>query len=481
MSRNTSSLRVIAAALLSAILPGLGAAVLLRRRDWWALCGLFAGSAATALAFYRSMTRRELLHLAFSPKALLALAVVAVVFGTLHAWSVLSSASDLTWRRQWPTRLFSCVLALSLLSGYSWVSSLALSQRDLVQSVFTSKIAPVATSSDNGTRADAVLAATPEARLHKGVMTFLLLGGDGGKGRWSRRTDTMIVVRADLDTGALAFVSVPRNLVGLPFPEGKLRDAYPNGFNDLANAVYVRVSAQPELVGAVKEPGLEALRIGISELTGWHIDHYLLVDMVGFVNMVNALGGVDLTATANILPTGELPGSTRQVGGFKKGQQVHLDGEQALAYVRSRTGSSDYARMKRQRCVVSQLLHQADALTLLSNLDDLQRIALENVITDVPLTEVPNLIDVLSLLQSSKAKSLLLAPPVMHPSRWELSDVRQLVADTWTAAQTSKAAPLTTLFQPTTTTTVVPTGVSSTTNPQKQESAVEDLALACAG
>jgi LCP family protein required for cell wall assembly len=311
-------------------------------------------------------------------------------------------------------------------------------------------------------------------------MTFLLLGGDGGKGRWSRRTDTMIVVRADLDTGALAFVSVPRNLVGLPFPEGKLRDAYPYGFNDLANALYVRVSARPELVGPVKEPGLEALRIGISELTGWEIDHYLLVDMAGFVNMVNALGGVDLTATSDILPTGKLPGSTRQVGGFKKGQQVHLDGEEALAYARSRTGSSDYARMKRQRCVVSALLHQADTMTLLSNLDDLQRIALENVITDVPLSEVPDLLDVLSLLQSSKATSLLLAPPVIRPSHWDPAYVRTLVADTWAAAQAGGTVASEKLF---TTTTSAPLRSTTTTiaDGSGSEQAVEDLALACAG
>jgi LCP family protein required for cell wall assembly len=247
----------------------------------------------------------------------------------------------------------------------------------------------------------------------------------------------------------------------------------------LANALYVRVSARPELVGTTKEPGLEALRIGISELTGWQIDHYLLVDMAGFVNMVDALGGVDLTATANILPTGKLPGSNRQVGGFKKGQQVHLDGEQALAYARSRTGSSDYARMRRQRCVVSALLHQANTLTLLSNLDDLQRIALENVTTDIPLSAVPSLIDVLSLVQSSKATSLLLAPPVIKPSQWDLSYVRQLVAAAWDEAQNgvpSSAPPTTT--RPSTTS--APTANTEAPGKQAPDAAVEDLALACA-
>jgi LCP family protein required for cell wall assembly len=479
MSRKPSTLRAFVATLLSALLPGLGPAALLRRRDWWALCGLFAGTAVTALAFYRTMTRRELLQLAFSPRALLVMAIAAVVLGTLHSWSVVASTSELSWRRQWPARLFACVLAVSLLTGYSWASSLALTQRNLVNRVFASNTPSLEGTSSQSTNTAAALATSPEARLRKGVMTFLLLGGDGGEGRWSRRTDTMIVVRADLDSGALAFVSVPRNLVGLPFPEGKLRDAYPNGFNDLANALYVRVSARPELVGTTKEPGLEALRIGISELTGWQIDHYLLVDMAGFVNMVDALGGVDLTATANILPTGKLPGSNRQVGGFKKGQQVHLDGEQALAYARSRTGSSDYARMRRQRCVVSALLHQANTLTLLSNLDDLQRIALENVTTDIPLSAVPSLIDVLSLVQSSKATSLLLAPPVIKPSQWDLSYVRQLVAAAWDEAQNgvpSSAPPTTT--RPSTTS--APTANTEAPGKQAPDAAVEDLALACA-
>jgi LCP family protein required for cell wall assembly len=286
----------------------------------------------------------------------------------------------------------------------------------------------------------------------------------------------MIVVSADLDSGAIAVVSVPRNLVGLPFPEGKLHDAYPHGFPGLANAVYVGVSARPDLVGNAPEPGIEALRIGISELLGWHIDRYLLVDLDGFVNVVDALGGLDITVTTNVQPTGKLPGSQRQVGGFKKGERVHMDGEQALAYARSRTGTSDYARMRRQRCVVSQLFQHVDPVSVLTHFADLQQIAQKNVLTDVSVSEIPSLLDVVGLLQRSRPTSVVLAPPVIQPSSWDAAYVRSLASQAWDKAVLAAASQP----QPPSTTSAVVSPTSRTTGTTTAP-AVEDMVEACPG
>jgi LCP family protein required for cell wall assembly len=281
----------------------------------------------------------------------------------------------------------------------------------------------------------------------------------------------MIAVSADLDSGAIAVVSVPRNLVGLPFPEGKLREAYPYGFPGLANAVYVGVSARPDLVGNAPEPGIEALRIGISELLGWQIDRYLLVDLAGFVNVVDALGGLDITVTSNVQPTGKLPGSQRQVGGFKKGERVHMDGEQALAYARSRTGTSDYARMRRQRCVVSQLFQNVDPISVLTHFGELQKIAQNNVITDVSASEIPHLLDVVSLLQRSHPTSVVLAPPVIQPSSWDAAYVRALASQAWEKAVLKASG----------TVTVSPTTLVQTSTPPRTTTpaAIEDMSEAC--
>ena len=213
-------------------------------------------------------TRTELLRTVFDTRRLLVVGVALLILGSLHAWSIVDAVAGFSWRRKWPSRLTAGMLSASVIVVYALGAGAAFSQRQTIENVFHGprNVQPVAAGPDSSAyeTTDAPSATKPLL----GRMTFLLLGGDAGKGRWSRRTDTMIVVSADLDSGAIAVVSVPRNLVGLPFPEGKLHDAYPHGFPGLANAVYVGVSARPDLVGNVPEPGIEALRIGISELLG---------------------------------------------------------------------------------------------------------------------------------------------------------------------------------------------------------------------
>ena len=76
------------------------------------------------------------------------------------------------------------------------------------------------------------------------VSTILLLGGDAGPGRSGLRTDSMILVSVHRPSGRAALISVPRNLEHLLFPPGTpLAQRYPNGFDDIANAVYPRVSS----------------------------------------------------------------------------------------------------------------------------------------------------------------------------------------------------------------------------------------------
>lgn len=434
MKRISKSRRALLSAALSTFVPGLGVALVQKRRGWWALTGLSAGVALIAAAWIMTRTRTELLRTVFDTRRLLVVGVALLILGSLHAWSIVDAVAGFSWRRKWPSRLTAGMLSASVIVVYALGAGAAFSQRQTIENVFHGprNVQPVAAGPDSSAyeTTDAPSATKPLL----GRMTFLLLGGDAGKGRWSRRTDTMIVVSADLDSGAIAVVSVPRNLVGLPFPEGKLHDAYPHGFPGLANAVYVGVSARPDLVGNVPEPGIEALRIGISELLGWQIDRYLLVDLDGFVNVVDALGGLDITVTSNVQPTGKLPGSERQVGGFKKGERIHLDGEQALAYARSRTGTSDYARMRRQRCVVSQLFQNIDPVSVLTHFVELQQIAQNNVLTNVSTSEIPHLLDVVSLLQRSHPTSVVLAPPVIQPSSWDADYVRALASQAWDKA-----------------------------------------------
>jgi anionic cell wall polymer biosynthesis LytR-Cps2A-Psr (LCP) family protein len=89
---------------------------------------------------------------------------------------------------------------------------------------------------------------------------------------------------------------------------------------------------------------------------GVDVDHYVRVDLVGFVRIVDAMGGVDLDVP-NALIDYEYPTydyGTRVVE-FAAGPQ-HMDGEAALAYARIRHGSSDFQRAERQQLVVQAII-----------------------------------------------------------------------------------------------------------------------------
>jgi anionic cell wall polymer biosynthesis LytR-Cps2A-Psr (LCP) family protein len=80
-----------------------------------------------------------------------------------------------------------------------------------------------------------------------------------------------------------------------------------------------------------------------------------------------------------------------QMTRIESGSQ-HLDGDQALAYARARYGSSDYARMGRQRCILAAMARDADPLRLLRGLPDLLTVIEAKMSTDLPVELLPELI-----------------------------------------------------------------------------------------
>ncbi|MFZ0012876.1 MAG: LCP family protein, partial [Acidimicrobiia bacterium] len=135
-----------------------------------------------------------------------------------------------------------------------------------------------------------------------------------------------------------------------------------------------------------------AVRDVIENLTGLGIDYYVLVDLTGFADVVDAFGGVTLDVKAAV----DGPLYDVSTGGYEMvnipiGVQ-HLDGAHALAYSRARYGSSDYARMARQRCVLANMASQADLLTLFRRLGRLLDAVEANLDTDLTSDIISDLI-----------------------------------------------------------------------------------------
>lgn len=94
----------------------------------------------------------------------------------------------------------------------------------------------------------------------------------------------------------------------------------------------------PELVGDVENPGAQAIKMAIAQLLGMPIHYYVLVDMAGFVDVVDALGGIDIVVAKTVPSPGNPPGAKHEVPPTIEAGPQHMDGTIALAYARFAQG-----------------------------------------------------------------------------------------------------------------------------------------------
>jgi LCP family protein required for cell wall assembly len=260
-------------------------------------------------------------------------------------------------------------------------------------------------------------------------VTFLLVGADAGPYRYGLRTDTMVVVTIDPRTRRSAVFGIPRNLYGAPFPPAAGTEL--ESFPDLLNTLWGYAEHNPGLFPGAKRPGATALKATIGHLLGLRIDYMAGVDLRGFVEVVDALGGVTVNVQRHIWDAGVSPpveGEPPIVIDLEPGRH-HLDGRQALAYARTRWASSDYDRMHRQRCLLGALSRQASAGKLLRALPRLATTMKRFVFTDVPLKALPDLVELLSGLDTRKMVGVSFAPPGFDVSldSWdEVSDLERM-------------------------------------------------------
>ncbi len=204
-----------------------------------------------------------------------------------------------------------------------------------------------------------------------GKLNVLLVGADSGTGRWSLRTDTMILLEVDIATGRAAMYGIPRNLENVPLPP-ESADAfpchcfpYPNLLNGLWRDAVNRPAAY-QYPGTDFVRGFKALEGAVGELTGLHVDGVVLVNLMGFVNLVNALGGVDINVPVRLRDSQySRPQDGKNITLDIKAGPQHMDGLTALAYARSRHQDSDYGRMARQQAVLLALRNDLHPCSLL--------------------------------------------------------------------------------------------------------------------
>jgi polyisoprenyl-teichoic acid--peptidoglycan teichoic acid transferase len=241
--------------------------------------------------------------------------------------------------------------------------------------------------------------------------TFLLIGGDAGYQRSGLRADTLIAVSVQANTGRAAIFSVPRNLQMFPLA-GEAGAVY-GTFPGILNALYRFAQSRPELFPGGRDPGATALKQTVSNLLGIQVHYYVLVDLRGFVEVVDAIGGLRLTApdSVNDLTSPAYPGepwTDIQVAG---GTVVELDGRHALAYARSRSASSDYTRMVRQRCVLAAMARQVQSMRTFRSIARLSDAAKTFAATDIPRGRLSRIVRLLRGIDPYRTLAVSFTPP----------------------------------------------------------------------
>lgn len=196
------------------------------------------------------------------------------------------------------------------------------------------------------------------------AFTIALFGVDSDAKRASegdgQRSDTIMVLSINPKKKTTKIVSIPRDtqakIVGKGTTE-KINHAYAYGGPDMA----------------VKS---------VEKLLNVPIDHYATIDMDGMKDMIDTVGGIDVTSNATF---------SYKNHQFNNGEKTHLDGDAAMAFIRSRKESGaggDFGRQERQQLVIQGLASKLSSVNSITHFNSIMNHIKENVKTDLSIGEL---------------------------------------------------------------------------------------------
>jgi len=192
-------------------------------------------------------------------------------------------------------------------------------------------------------------------------INILLLGMGGKNHEGGYLTDTIMLISLEPSTKKIALISIPRDLA-IPLEDmGWRKINNINAFAELENA----------------NSGGLAVSQAVSDILNIPVDYYVRVDFVGFINIVDELGGVDVYVE-NTLDDYSFPvmGQEKAEPYEARFEHLHIDqgwqkmdGELALKYARSRHAvgveGSDFARAKRQQKIIEAVKNKLLSLRII--------------------------------------------------------------------------------------------------------------------
>ncbi len=192
-----------------------------------------------------------------------------------------------------------------------------------------------------------------------GVYTILLVGNDNGNGN----TDTMVVGKIDTNLHKMDFISVPRDtLINVDWSVRKLNSVYWGSKNSGGS-------------------GIDALSSHIKKIIGFDVDCYAVIDLNVFIDVIDALGGVDFDVPVPMYY--EDIGQNLYIN-LAPGMQ-HLDGYQAMGLCRFRAGyaNGDYGRIEMQQKFLKACAEQFIKLGNIPNISKVVKILSDGMDTNL--------------------------------------------------------------------------------------------------
>jgi LCP family protein required for cell wall assembly len=408
LSRTRPNPRAALAALLSFVFPGVGQAYNGERRLAWVLAipaillivlGVLVVSIARNAVLVRLLDARFLIGLIVLDVAFLAWRVIAIVQAYVRR-------ERPNWRR-WTTYAAAGVLLLTL--AMHAVPAFYLGKAlDTLQSVAlgggggNSELH----NSFGGVGVEVPLPSDrPDVSAGERI-NILLVGIDWRPGRTEHLTDTMLVVSLNPKTGQTAMISIPRDLYGAILPDGR-------AYNAKLNSLLIRATIDK---ATYPLGGVPTLKATVGRLLGVNIHYFAAINLIGFKQAVDAIGGVTINVTRAISDPTYNDEFGNKVGYFI-GPGLHpMNGHQALAYVRSRKGigDNDFTRAARQQQLLAAVRAKLTAGNLLTALPGLLDAVKTTISTDVPTDQISVLAQAVQDANVANLQRAVIQPPLVH-------------------------------------------------------------------
>jgi len=181
-------------------------------------------------------------------------------------------------------------------------------------------------------------------------------------GKHGSNVDTIIFANVNPENKKVTLISLPRDLY---YQERKI------------NSVYYYY-------------GMDEFIREVEDITGQQIDKYMLIDMYVFADIIDAMGGIDITLTEDLID----PSYTTYDNGiwstlYYPAGDYHLNGTQTLRVARSRHYSSDYDRAERQQMILESIKDKGLSMGLSDTtaLFEIVELVMYNTETDIGINE----------------------------------------------------------------------------------------------